>query len=352
MKELVGLSKDELEKEMVAIGEKPFRAKQLWHFIYNQGMTDFDKMTTISKPMRLFFSENFTLKRPNVVKTQLSKDKSAKWLIELSDGKRIESVVIPEDDRGAICISTQVGCACGCRFCLTGTLKLSRNLTAKEIIEQVMVARDTYDEWQDAVEENNRVLSNIVVMGMGEPLHNYENTKKALKIIMDGDGMAISKRRITLSTSGVADKIPAVAKDLGVKLAISLHASDNDTRDAIMPINRKYPLPILMDACREYQKIREKRSYITFEYVMLKGINDRPSNAKDLVKLMQKYRIKAKFNLIPFNAWENAPFQCSSEEDIKKFASILTAAGYASPIRVSRGRDIKAACGQLAAGKK
>ena len=352
MKELVGLSKEELEKEMVAIGEKPFRAKQLWHFIYNQGMTDFDKMTTISKPMRRFFSENFTLKRPNVIKTQFSEDKSAKWLIELSDKKCIESVVIPEDDRGAICISTQVGCACGCRFCLTGTLKLTRNLTAKEIIEQVMVARDTYNEWQDAVEENNRVLSNIVVMGMGEPLHNYENTLKALRIIMDGDGMAISKRRITLSTSGVADKIPAVAKDLGVKLAISLHASDNDTRDAIMPINRKYPLPILMEACREYQKIREKRSYITFEYVMLKGINDSPSNAKDLIKLMQKYRIKAKFNLIPFNAWENAPFQCSTEEDIRKFAGILTASGYAAPIRVSRGRDIKAACGQLAAGKK
>ncbi|OPZ78423.1 MAG: Dual-specificity RNA methyltransferase RlmN [Alphaproteobacteria bacterium ADurb.Bin438] len=348
MKELIGLSKQELEDEIKAIGEKPFRAKQLWHFIYNQGLTDFDLMTTISKPLRKFFKENYTLSRPKVIKNEISSDKSAKWVIELKDKKKVETVFIPEEDRGAVCISTQVGCACGCKFCLTGTMKLQRNLSAREIVEQVMVARDTYNEWQNAVEEDNRVLSNIVVMGMGEPLHNYDNTVKALKIIMDGDGMAISKRRITLSTSGVADKIPLVAKDLEVKLAVSLHASNDGIRNEIMPINRKYPINDLMEACKEYQDLRGKRSYITFEYVMLKGINDKLSHAKELIRMMEQYKIKAKFNLIPFNSWEGSEFTCSDDRDIIRFAEALMKAGYASPIRVSRGRDISAACGQLA----
>ena len=351
MKNLIGLSKEELAAELSALGEKPFRAKQLWQWIYFRGESDFDKMSNLSKDLRAKLKENYTLRRPKIVAEQLSKDKTRKWLLEFDDGQRIETVYIPEEDRGAVCISTQVGCAVGCKFCHTGSQKITRNLTAGEIVAQFMVARDSYGEWPSPTNET-RYLSNIVVMGMGEPLHNKEETFKALKILSDGDGIAISKRRITLSTSGIVPNIEAVAAELGVKLAISLHAPNNEKRSQIMPINNRYPIERVLEACQKYQDIMGMSRMITFEYLMLKDFNDTPEDAKELIALMKKYNLGAKFNLIPFNPWPGCNFAPSSNNKVHAFSRLLEAAGYEAPIRVARGQDILAACGQLKSKKQ
>ena len=351
MKNLIGLSKEELAAELSALGEKPFRVKQLWQWIYFRGESDFDKMSNLSKDLRAKLKENYTLRRPKIVAEQLSKDKTRKWLLEFDDGQRIETVYIPEEDRGAVCISTQVGCAVGCKFCHTGSQKITRNLTAGEIVAQFMVARDSYGEWPSPTNET-RYLSNIVVMGMGEPLHNKEETFKALKILSDGDGIAISKRRITLSTSGIVPNIEAVAAELGVKLAISLHAPNNEKRSQIMPINNRYPIERVLEACQKYQDIMGMSRMITFEYLMLKDFNDTPEDAKELIALMKKYNLGAKFNLIPFNPWPGCDFVPSSNNKVHAFSRLLEAAGYEAPIRVARGQDILAACGQLKSKKQ
>lgn len=347
--ELIGLSKTELAEQLNLIGEKPFRAKQLWQWIYFHGETDFDKMSNLSKDLREKLKENFTITRPKIVDEQISTDKTHKWLLEFADGQRVEMVYIPEDDRGALCISTQVGCAVGCRFCHTGSQKLTRNLTAGEIVGQFMTARDVYKEWPTRTDEN-RMLSNIVVMGMGEPLHNVDNVITAMNILTDGEGIATSRRRITLSTSGIAPKIVQVAEATGVRLAISLHAPTNAIRSQIMPINDKYPLEEVMKACQEYQK-KDGSRYITFEYLMLNGVNDSIENANQLISLMRKYQINAKFNLIAFNAWPGCSFEPSSNNRIHAFAKVLNHAGFAAPIRTPRGQDILAACGQLKSKK-
>lgn len=351
MKNLIGLSKEELGLEMENLGEKPFRAKQLWQWIYFRGETDFDKMTNFSKDLRAKLKKNYTLSRPKIVTEQISMDKTHKWLLEFEDGERIETVYIPEEDRGAVCISTQVGCAVGCKFCHTGSQKITRNLTAGEIVAQFMVARDAYGEWPSPTNET-RYLSNIVVMGMGEPLHNKENTFKALKILSDGDGIAISKRRITLSTSGIAPNIEAVALELGVKLAISLHAPNNEKRSQIMPINNRYKIEDVLSACQKYQDIMGLSRMITFEYLMLKNFNDSIDDAKELIALMKKYNLGAKFNLIPFNPWPGCGFEPTSNNKVHAFSKILEDAGFEAPIRVARGQDILAACGQLKSKKQ
>ena len=350
MKELIGLSKEELFAEMEAIGEKPFRAKQLWQWIYFHGETDFDRMSNLAKPLREKLKDLYIISRPQIVTEQLSKDGTRKWLLEFADGQRIETVYIPEEDRGAVCISTQVGCAVGCKFCHTGSQKITRNLTAGEIVAQFMVARDAYGEWPSPTNET-RYLSNIVVMGMGEPLHNKENVFKALKILSDGDGIAISKRRITLSTSGIVPHIEAVGKELGVKLAISLHAPTNEKRSQIMPINNRYPIEQVLEACQKYQDIMGMSRMITFEYLMLKDFNDNLDDARELITLMKKYNLGAKFNLIPFNPWPGCDFAPSSNNKVHTFSQALEKAGYEAPIRVARGQDILAACGQLKSKK-
>ncbi|MGB0749751.1 MAG: 23S rRNA (adenine(2503)-C(2))-methyltransferase RlmN [Magnetospiraceae bacterium] len=339
---LIGLSRAQLTEALAGIGEKPFRAKQLWHWLYHQGETDFEKMTTLSKGLRTTLADHFRVSRPGVSVQQTSEDSTRKWLLRLEDGKEVETVFIPEEDRGAVCISTQVGCTLTCRFCHTGTQLLVRNLTAAEIVGQFMVARDSYGEWPTAMDD--RLLTNIVVMGMGEPLFNFEATKTALQIAMDPEGIALSRRRITLSTSGVVPEIRRCGAEIGVNLAVSLHAPRDDMRDEIMPINKKWPLADLMAACREYPGANNARR-ITFEYAMLKGVNDSEADARELVRLIKG--IPAKFNLIPFNPWPGAPYECSSGNVMHRFAQIINDAGYSAPIRVSRGQDIMAACGQL-----
>ncbi|MCW9032865.1 MAG: 23S rRNA (adenine(2503)-C(2))-methyltransferase RlmN [Rhodospirillales bacterium] len=341
-KNLVGLSRDELKAEMVIAGEKPFRAKQVWHWVYHQGETDFAKMTTLSKDAREKLAQNYVVARPQVAENLLSEDKSRKWLLRLDDGNEVEMVFIPEDDRGAVCVSSQVGCTLTCKFCNTGTQRLVRNLSCEEIVGQFMIARDTYGEWPTPTGE--RLLSNIVLMGMGEPLYNAEEVVKAMKIVMDGEGIALSKRRITLSTAGVVPEIIRCGEELGVNLAVSLHAANDALRNQIMPINKKYPLDQLMDACRNYPGANNARR-ITFEYVMLKDINDSLDDAKELVKLIEG--LPCKFNLIPFNGWPGVAYECSSGNAMHRFSNYLNDAGYSAPIRVSRGRDIMAACGQL-----
>jgi 23S rRNA (adenine2503-C2)-methyltransferase len=345
-RDLVGLSRDELVAEMAAIGEKPFRAKQIWHWIYHQGETDFAKMTTIAKPMQAKLAERFVVGRPGVATQQDSADTTRKWVFAFRDAQRVETVYIPslEEDRGAVCISTQVGCTLSCRFCHTGTQKLVRNLGAAEIVGQFMAARDSYGEWPSPKDGAPRLLSNIVVMGMGEPLYNYENVAKALKIVMDHEGIGLSRRRITLSTSGVVPMMDRCGAELGVGLAVSLHAVTNELRDEIVPLNRKYPIEELLAACRRYPGASNARR-ITFEYVMLRGVNDSEAEARELVRLIRG--IPAKVNLIPFNPWPGSPYKTSTSEAIQRFAQIVNDAGYASPIRRPRGRDILAACGQL-----
>jgi 23S rRNA (adenine2503-C2)-methyltransferase len=341
-KNLVGLSREELEAEMLSIGLEKFRARQLWHWIYHRGATDFSVMTTLAKPVREKLADSHVIARPTVVKDLKSADGTRKWLLRMPDGQEVESVHIPEEDRGTLCVSSQVGCTLTCRFCHTGTQRLVRNLDSSEILAQVMLARDMLDEWP--APPDGRMLSNIVMMGMGEPLFNYENVAKALKIVMDGDGISISKRRITLSTSGVVPAMRRCGEELNVNLAVSLHAVTDELRDIIMPINRKYPLRDLMAACRDYPGLSNARR-ITFEYVMLKGINDSPADARALVKLLEG--VPAKINLIPFNPWPGAPYERSTDRAIQIFGDLVNNAGYASPVRTPRGEDIMAACGQL-----
>ncbi len=341
-KNLVGLSREELEAEMLSIGLEKFRARQLWHWIYHRGSTDFAEMTTLAKPVREKLADVYVVARPTVVTDLKSADGTRKWLLRMPDGQEVESVHIPEEDRGTLCVSSQVGCTLTCRFCHTGTQRLVRNLDSAEIVAQVMLARDMLGEWP--APPDGRMLSNIVMMGMGEPLFNYDNVAKALKIVMDGDGISISKRRITLSTSGVVPMMERCGEELNVNLAVSLHAVTDELRDIIMPINRKYPLRDLMEACRNYPGLSNARR-ITFEYVMLKGINDTPADARALVKLLEG--IPAKINLIPFNEWPGAPYERSTARAIQVFGDIVNNAGYASPVRTPRGEDIMAACGQL-----
>ncbi len=342
-KNLAGLSRAELAAEVTAMGEKPFRANQLWHWIYHQGETDFTKMTTLAKSLRAVIGDSYEVRRPEVSQVQTSEDRTRKWLVRFADTQEAETVFIPEDDRGAVCISSQVGCTLTCTFCRTGTQKLVRNLSAAEIVGQFMLARDSYGEWPTP-SDGGRMISNIVMMGMGEPLLNFDNVAKALTIIMDNEGIALSKRRITLSTSGIVPMMQRCGEELGVNLAVSLHAVRDDLRDILVPINRKYPIAELLAACRAYPGANNARR-ITFEYVMLKGINDSPDDARELVRLLKG--IPAKFNLIPFNAWDGAPYECSSNNAMHRFADILNDGGFSAPIRVPRGRDIMAACGQL-----
>ncbi|KXJ55070.1 MAG: 23S rRNA (adenine(2503)-C2)-methyltransferase [Thalassospira sp. Nap_22] len=344
-RDLVGITREELTELMAGMGESKFRVKQLWNWIYNRGVTDIEDMTNISKKLRDRLAQDFYVGRPVLTADQKSTDDTHKWLMKFHDGNEAETVYIPDrnEDRGAVCISSQVGCTLTCKFCHTGTQLLVRNLTPGEIVSQFMVARDSYGEWPTPANGIRR-LSNIVMMGMGEPLFNYENVRDALRIAMDGEGISISRRRITLSTSGVVPEIVRCGEDLGVGLAISLHAPDDDLRNEIMPINKKYPLKELMDACRNYPGMSNARP-ITMEYVMLKGVNDKPEHARALAKLVKG--VHCKFNLIPFNKWPGSDYECTPTNDIKKFAQILLDNGYEAPIRWPRGRDILAACGQL-----
>ena len=343
---LIGLNRSELARAVAQIGETKksanLRVKQLWHWIYHHGVDDFSHMSSLNGALREALAATYTLARPKITRDQLSEDGTRKWLLRFADGQEAESVYIPEEDRGALCMSAQVGCSLTCRFCHTGTQRLVRNLEAREIISQFLVARDSYGEWPSP--QDGRMISNIVMMGMGEPLFNYDNVAKAIRIAMDPEGLSISRRRITLSTAGVAPLIERCGKELGVGLAISLHAVTDELRDELMPINRKYPLAELLDACRRYPSSSNARR-ITFEYVMLKGINDSLVDAKALVRLIAG--IPAKINLIPFNAWPGAIYECTAPKDIAKFAAIVNKAGYSSPVRTPRGRDISAACGQL-----
>ena len=343
-RDLVGLSREELGAELAAIGEAAFRAKQVWHWIYHQGATDFTRMSTIAKPTQAKLAAHFVIGRPVAAVVQTSTDNTRKFLFRFRDGQEAETVYIPEQDRGAVCISSQVGCTLSCRFCHTGTQTLVRNLGAAEIVGQFMGARDSYGEWPSPRGESPRLLSNIVLMGMGEPLYNYENVATAMRIVMDGEGIGISRRRITLSTSGVVPMMDRAGTELGVNLAVSLHAVRDDLRDEIVPLNRKYPIRELMAACRRYPAASNARR-ITFEYVMLKGINDTPEDARELVRLITG--LPAKVNLIPFNPWPGSPFETSTNAAINKFSQIVMDAGFSAPVRAPRGRDILAACGQL-----
>lgn len=345
---LIGMSLPEMQ-EALAIHDLPkFRAKQVWNWIYQRGVRDFESMGNLPKDMRTLLDDYYSIERPTVVTEQRSTDGTIKWLLSMSDGQQIETVYIPEENRGTLCVSSQVGCTLTCRFCHTGTQPLVRNLGPHEILQQIMHARDVLEEWpkvnQKSGPQNGRDLTNIVMMGMGEPLYNYDNVAKALKICMDEDGLSISKRRITLSTSGVVPQIVQCGEELGVNLAISLHAPNNGLRSSIMPINNKYPLEELLDACRSYPGTSENRK-ITFEYVMLAGVNDSDDCAHELVNIL--YGIPAKVNIIPFNKWPNSDFECSSRNRIMAFARILEERGLDAPIRRTRGEDILAACGQL-----
>ena len=345
-RELVGLDRAEITTELAAIGEPAFRAKQLWHWIYHQGATDFAVMSTIAKPLQQKLAANFVIGRPEAATVQTSADDTRKWLFRFRDGQEAETVYIPDpkEDRGAVCISSQVGCTLSCRFCHTGTQSLVRNLGAAEIVGQFMAARDSYGEWPSPRGETPRLLSTIVLMGMGEPLYNYENVAKAMRIAMDGEGIGLSRRRITLSTSGVVPMMDRCGEELAVNLAVSLHAVRDDLRDEIVPLNRKYPIAELIAACRRYPAASNARR-ITFEYVMLRGINDSEADARALIRLIAG--IPAKVNLIPFNPWPGSPYETSTKPAIDRFAAIVMEAGFSSPVRQPRGRDILAACGQL-----
>src|SRR6195952_3651905 len=353
---LVGLSRAELAEQLGAIGIAPaqrkMRVQQLWHWIYVRGAKAFDEMTSISKDMRAQLEQHFTMARPEVVAEQISNDGTRKWLLRLPSGDsfekahEVECVYIPETDRGTLCVSSQVGCTLTCSFCHTGTQRLVRNLTAGEIAGQVMVARDRLGDWPlpQAAGEKNRLVTNVVMMGMGEPLYNFDAVRDALLIVADGDGIGISRRRITLSTSGVVPNIARTGAEIGVMLAISLHAVRDELRNELVPLNRKYPLAELLQACRDYPGATNAKR-ITFEYVMLKGVNDSLDDAKLLVKMLKG--IHAKINLIPFNPWPGTRYECSDWDQIEKFSDYVFNAGDSSPVRPPRGRDILAACGQL-----
>jgi 23S rRNA (adenine2503-C2)-methyltransferase len=346
--ELIGLSREAIREALEGAGLEPkqakLRAKQIWHWIYNRGASDFSAMTDIAKVQQPWLAERFSLTRPEVVEAQVSNDGTRKWLLRTHDGHDFEMVFIPDADRGTLCVSSQVGCTLNCRFCHTGTMKLVRNLDPGEIVGQVMLARDALGEWPSSPE--GRMRTNIVMMGMGEPLYNFDNVKQALKIVMDGDGLGLSKRRITLSTSGVVPMMDRAGEEIGVNLAVSLHAVTKDIRDEIVPLNKKYGIDELLSACAAYPGANNARR-ITFEYVMLKGKNDSDADARELVRLIKAYKLPAKVNLIPFNPWPGAPYECSTPERIRSFSNIVFEAGISAPVRTPRGRDIDAACGQL-----
>ncbi len=345
-RDLVGLDRAELAAEIDAIGEPSFRVKQLWHWIYHQGVTDFAAMSSIARPLQGRLADHFVIGRPQAAIVQTSTDETRKWLFRFRDGQEAETVYIPDpaEDRGAVCVSSQVGCTLSCRFCHTGTQTLVRNLGAAEIVGQFMAARDAYGEWPSPKGETPRLLSTIVLMGMGEPLYNYANVAKAMKIVMDNEGIGLSRRRITLSTSGVVPMMDRVGAELGVNLAVSLHAVRDDLRDELVPLNRKYPIADLLAACRRYPGSSNARR-ITFEYIMLQGINDSAADARELVRLIAG--MPAKVNLIPFNPWPGSHYQPTGKAALDRFAAIVNAAGFAAPIRTPRGQDILAACGQL-----
>ncbi|SEP57738.1 23S rRNA (adenine2503-C2)-methyltransferase [Loktanella sp. DSM 29012] len=349
---LVGLTRDAMRDALIAIGtpekQAKMRVSQIWQWIYHRGVRDFDQMTNLSKDFRALLAEKCVVQLPEVVTRQISEDGTRKYLVRIAGGHEVEVVYIPETDRGTLCVSSQVGCTLTCSFCHTGTQKLVRNLTAGEIVGQVMLARDDLDEWhtpgQGSGENGPRLVSNIVLMGMGEPLYNFENVRDAMKIAMDGEGLALSRRRITLSTSGVVPEIARTAQEIGCQLAVSFHATTDEVRDKLVPINKRWNIAELLDALREYPKVSNSER-ITFEYVMLDGVNDSDDDARRLIKLIDG--IPAKINLIPFNEWPGAPYKRSSNNRIRAFADIIYKAGYASPIRKPRGEDIMAACGQL-----
>ncbi|MDA0219528.1 MAG: 23S rRNA (adenine(2503)-C(2))-methyltransferase RlmN [Proteobacteria bacterium] len=342
-KNLIGLSREQLAEEMAAIGEKPFRVKQIWHWLYHRGVTDIAEMSTLSKAMREKLAQGYYVGRPQVARHQVSEDGTQKWLLRLEGGHLVESVHIPEEDRGALCISSQVGCTLTCTFCHTGTQRLVRNLDPGEIVGQFMLARDYLGEWPTP-SGGGRLLSNIVMMGMGEPLYNFENVKAALRIVIDEEGISLSRRRITLSTSGVVPMMARCGEELNVDLAVSLHAVSDEIRDKLVPLNKKYPIEELLAACRAYPGASNARR-ITFEYVMLKDINDSDADARELVRILKG--IPAKVNLIPFNPWPGAIYECSSNNRIHAFSRIVNDGGLSAPVRRPRGRDIAAACGQL-----
>ena len=389
--DLIGLSKSHITELLAEAGldakAAKLRAKQVFHWLYHRGVTDFSAMTDIAKDMRPWLETRFVIGRPEVVLSQHSNDGTRKWLLKTADDHEYEMVFIPDESRGTLCVSSQVGCTLNCRFCHTGTMRLVRNLTAGEIVGQVMLARDALGEWPnssssrarsgtagllpqnpfrspavpDQVRDDDyddeddegggysadgRLLTNIVMMGMGEPLYNFDNVRDALKLVMDGDGLALSKRRITLSTSGVVPMMARAGAEIGVNLAVSLHATNNDVRNEIVPINRKYGLEELLQACADYPGLSNARR-ITFEYVMLKDKNDSDADARELVRLIKAYDLPAKVNLIPFNPWPGATYECSSPARIKRFSDIVFGAGISAPVRTPRGRDIDAACGQL-----
>jgi 23S rRNA (adenine2503-C2)-methyltransferase len=346
--ELVGLSKDAIRAALEAAGLEPkqarLRAKQLWHWIYHRGVSDIAAMTDIAKAQQPWLAERFVISRPQVIEAQVSSDGTRKWLLRTHDANDFEMVFIPDADRGTLCVSSQVGCTLNCTFCHTGTMRLVRNLEPSEIVGQVMLARDALGEWP--AQPDGRMLTNIVMMGMGEPLYNFDNVRDALKIVMDGDGLGLSKRRITLSTSGVVPMMARAGAEIGVNLAVSLHSVRKEIRDEIVPLNRKYGIEQLLEACAAYPGANNARR-ITFEYVMLKDKNDSDADARELVRLLRKYKLPAKVNLIPFNPWPGAPSECSAPERIRAFSNIVFESGISAPVRTPRGRDIDAACGQL-----
>jgi len=371
--DLIGLPRKRIAELFGEAGldakQAKLRAKQAFHWLYHRGVTEFETMTDIAKTMRPWLAERFVIGRPEVIEAQHSSDGTRKWLLRTADAHDFEMVFIPDADRGTLCVSSQVGCTLNCRFCHTGTMRLVRNLTPGEIVGQVMLARDALGEWpkgrmdfadsgQDEetpaeYTSDGRLLTNIVMMGMGEPLYNFDNVRDALKIVMDGDGLALSKRRITLSTSGVVPMMARCGEEIGTNLAVSLHATNKEVRDEIVPLNRKYGIEELLEACAAYPGASNARR-ITFEYVMLKDKNDSDEDARELVRLIKQYKLPAKVNLIPFNPWPGAPYECSTPERIRRFSEIVFEAGISAPVRTPRGRDIDAACGQLktAAEKK
>ncbi|RME65167.1 MAG: 23S rRNA (adenine(2503)-C(2))-methyltransferase RlmN [Alphaproteobacteria bacterium] len=346
--DILGLGRDALRQALTDAGvpaaQARMRARQIWHWVYHRGVTDFAVMSDISKDVRALLAARFAISRPRIAAAQTSGDGTRKWLLRFADGEEAECVYIPDEDRGTLCISSQVGCTLNCRFCHTGTQRLVRNLTAGEIVAQMMVARDALGEWPASTE--GRRVTNIVMMGMGEPLYNFDNVKAALHIIMDAEGIQMSRRRITLSTAGVVPMMARAGAEIGVNLAVSLHAVTKEIRDEIVPLNRKYGIDELLRACAAYPGTHNARR-ITFEYVMLKDKNDSDADARELVRLLKAYGLPAKVNLIPFNPWPGAPYVCSDWDRIQRFSEIVFQAGISAPIRTPRGRDIMAACGQL-----
>ena len=346
---LVGLTKKEI-KDLLGRLDIPdqqlnMRVNQIWGWVYNKGINSIDEMTTLSLDLREELKRYHNLERPQISDEQISKDGTKKWLLKFNDGSEVETVFIPDDERGTLCVSSQVGCTLNCTFCHTGTQRLVRNLTSQEIVSQIIIAKDSLSEWG----KEPRQITNIVMMGMGEPLYNFESVRDGILTMSDDAGLSISKRKITLSTSGIVPKIKMAGDEIGSMLAISLHATNNDLRNEIVPINKKYPIEELLEACRDYPGLSNSKR-ITFEYVMLKGVNDSEAEARDLVKLISG--IPAKINLIPFNSWPGSSYECSDWEQIEKFGDIINRGGYASPIRTPRGEDISAACGQLKSDTK